>query len=174
MREYFEFVSRPPVLSATLVALLVLLLAVFPAIPIGGESLDAKAGYTYPEVVVAMEGYGEQGRRVYAWSSGTLDTLLPVVYVSLMAGLVYRFRPTERVWKLAYLPLAAGVLDLCENVLIILMLTWYPDVSASQVAGASFFTVSKGYAILICAALAIVLAVVATVRRGRRRIDPTS
>ena len=30
MREYFEFVSRPPVLGATLAAVLVLLLAVFP------------------------------------------------------------------------------------------------------------------------------------------------
>ena len=137
MREYFEFVSRTLVLSATLIAVLVLLVAVVPALPIGGEMLDVKAGYTYPEVVAAMEGYGEQGRRVYAWSSGTLDTLLPVVYVSLLAGLVYRLRPTERLWKLAHLPLAAGVLDLCENVLIILMLTRYPDVSARQVAGAS-------------------------------------
>lgn len=121
-----------------------------------------------------MEGYGEQGRRVYAWFSGTLDTLMPVFYVNLMAGLIYRFRPTERVWRLAYLPLAAGLLDLCENALIILMLTRYPDLSASQVAAASFFTVSKGYALLICAALAIVLAASATVRRGRRRGGRTS
>lgn len=128
--------------------------------------LDVKAGYTYQEVVAAMESYGEQGRLVYVWSSVILDTLLPVAYVSLLTGLVYRFRPTERLWKLAYLPLAAGVLDLCENVLIVLMLTRYPNVSIEQVASASFFTVSKGYAVMLCVALALVLGVAAAVRRG--------
>ena len=61
MREYFEFVSRTWVLSATLATVLILVLSVFPALPIGGEMLDVKAGYTYPEVIAAMESYGEQG-----------------------------------------------------------------------------------------------------------------
>ena len=174
MRAYFDFVSRTLVLSAALVTVLVLLLVVFPALPIGGEMLDVKAGYTLPEVVAAMESYGDQGRRLYSWSSAILDTVLPAVYVSLLAGLIYRFRATERLWKLAYLPLAAGVLDLCENVLIISMLTRHPDVSAPQVAIASFFTVSKAYGVLVCMALAGALAVVAAARRGRRVLDRTS
>ena len=174
MRGHFEFISRTPVLSAALMTVLVLLLAVFPALPIGGEMLDVRAAYTYPEVVAAMEGYGEQGRRVYAWSSGILDTLMPVAYVSLLAGVVYRLRPTNRLWRLAHLPLATGVLDLCENVLIILMLTRYPDVSAGHVAVASFFTASKGYAMLISLALAVALAFAAAVRRARRGLDRTS
>jgi len=117
-----------------------------------------------------MESYGEQGRRVYAWSSATLDMLLPVVYGGLLAGFIYRFRPMERLWRMANLPLAAGVLDLCENVLIILMLTRYPEVSASLVTSASFLTVSKGYALKACVALAVVLAIVAAIRHGRRRL----
>ena len=80
MKECFEFAGKTPVLSATLVTVLVLLLAVFPILPIGGQMLDVMAGYTCPDVVAAMESYGEQGRRVYAWSSGTLDMLFPVVY----------------------------------------------------------------------------------------------
>ena len=167
MRELFESASRTRVLSATLVTVLVLLVAVFPALPIGGEMLDVRAGYTYPEAVAAMESYGEQGRRVYAWSSGILDTLMPVVYVSFLAGFVYRFRPTERLWRLAYLPLAAGVLDLSENVQVVLMLTRYPDVSTWQVASASLFTLSKQYAILICLALVMTLAAASAVRRAR-------
>ena len=170
MRQYLESASRTPVLSATLLAMLVLLVVVFPALPIGGEMLDVRtAGYTYAEAVAAMESYGERGRQVYAWSSATLDVLLPVVYVSFLAGFVYRFRPTERLWKLACLPLAAGVLDLCENVQVVLMLTRYPDVSAGQVAVASWFTLSKGYAVSLCLLLAIVLAAVAAVRRVRPR-----
>ena len=52
-----------------------------PALPIGGDVFDVKSGYTHREVVVAQSN-GEQGRRVYAWSSATLDTSLLVVYVS--------------------------------------------------------------------------------------------
>ena len=168
MKKYFAFASRTPALSATLVATLVLLVVVFPALPIGGEMLDVKTGYTYAEAVAVMESYGERGRQVYAWSSLTLDALLPFVYVSFLAGFVYRFRPTERLWILACLPLAAGVLDLCENVQVVLMLTRYPDVSPGQVAVASWFTLSKGYAVSACLLLAIALAAVAAARRIRR------
>lgn len=168
MRTYFESVSATPMLAANLVLALILV-AAFPALPIGGEMLDVKSGYTYREAVAAFESYGEQGRRVYAWSSATLDTLLPVAYASLLAGLVYRFRPTERLWKLAYLPIGAGVLDLCENIQIILLLVLYPDVSAWRVASASLFTTSKGYALSVCLALAATLAAVSAVRRRLHR-----
>ena len=174
MQAYLDFARRTPVLIATLVTTLVLLFAVFPALPIDGDLLDVRSGYTHEEVVVAMDRYGEQGRRVYAWSAATLDTLLPLVYVSLLAGAVYRFRPTERAWRLVWLPVAAGALDLGENVQIIVMLTRYPDVSAGQVAMASLFTQWKGYALLFSLALAAVLAVVAAVRRDRRAPDATS
>jgi len=157
MRKYCAFASRTPALSATLVATLALLVVVFPALPIGGEMLDVKTGYTYAEAVAAMESYGERGRQVYAWSSLTLDALLPFVYVSFLAGFVYRFRPTERLWSLACLPLAAGVLDLVENIQVVLMLTRYPDVSAGQVAVASCFTLSKMYAVSACLLLVIAL-----------------
>ena len=174
MQAYLEFVSRTRVLVATFAATLVLLVAVFPALPVEGDLLDVRSGYTHEEVVDAMEGYGERGRRVYAWSSATMDTLLPLAYVSLLAGFVFRFRPTERAWRLAWLPVAAGALDLGENLQIIVMLTRYPDVSAGQVAMASLFTQWKGYALLLSLALAVVLAVVAAVRRGRGAPDGTS
>ena len=171
MKAYLDFASKTLVLGGTLATTLVLIFAAFPALPIGGEMLDVKAGYSHEEAIAAMGGYGEQGRRVYAWSAGTLDTLLPLVYASFLAGIIYRFRPTERYWRLACLPLLAGVLDLGENVQIILMLTGYPDVSAAQVASASFFTALKGYALLLSLALAVVLAIAAAVRRLRRAPD---
>lgn len=170
MRKYFEAVSTTPVLGASLAATLILLLAVFPALPIGGEMLDVKSGgYTHAEAVAALESYGEAGRRTYAWSAATLDTLLPLAYVSLLAGLVYRFRPTERLWTLALLPVGAGVADLGENLSIILLLVSWPDVSAGQVATASLFTLSKGYAGSLSLALAVAPAPVAVVRRELRR-----
>ena len=126
MRSTLDFASRTPILGGALLSTLILLFAVFPALPIGGEMLDVSPGYSHEEVIAAMESYGEQGRRVYAWSSATLDTLLPLVYVSLLAGAIYRFRPTERSWRLASLPVAAGALDLGENIQIIVMLDRLP------------------------------------------------
>ncbi len=169
MRTYFESAGTTPALAAALLSTLVLVLGVFPALPIGGEMLDVKSGYTFEEAVAALEGYGEQGRRLYGWSSATLDTLLPLVYGSLFAGLIYRFRPAERLWRLAYLPIGAGVLDLCENVQIILLLISYPDVPASQVASASLFTLAKGYTVSGCVLLAAALTAVSAARYGLNR-----
>lgn len=166
MRTYLEHASMMPVLGIMPVVALILLIAVFPVLPIGGESLDSRNGYTHQEAVAAMEGYGEGGRRLYAWSSATLDTLLPIVYASFLAGLIYRLRPTERVWRLSYLPLVAGGLDLGENVQIVLMLAQYPDVSAGQVAVASSFTLLKSFAISSCLALTAAIAAIWAVRRA--------
>ncbi len=165
MRRLFEASSAAWVLLATFASALILLAVVFPALPVGGEMLDVMRGYTSSEALAALDGYGEAGRRAYAWASLTLDTLLPAAYASFLAGLIYRFRPTERMWRLAWLPPAAGVIDLGENIQIVLMLMRYPDISAVQVASASLFTMLKGYAILICLMLAISLAVVAVGRR---------
>ncbi len=167
MRKYFEACSGTLALWATMVSSVVLLVVAFPALPIGGEMLDVRGGYTYPEALAALEGYGESGRRAYAWASATLDTLFPVLYASFLAGLVYRFRPAERWWRLAYLPLAVALIDLGENVQIVLMLTRYPGISTGQVAAASLFTSLKGVAFLLCLALAISLAVITWIRRAR-------
>ena len=45
MRRYFEFASGSAVSGATLAAAAVLVAFVFPAVPIGGETLDTRAGY---------------------------------------------------------------------------------------------------------------------------------
>jgi len=115
MKKWFEFASQTRVLAATFVLTLVFLFVVFPALPVNGELLDYKSSYTHDEAMAAMEEYGPEGRRVYAWASPTLDTLFPIVYVSFFAGLIYRCRPTERLWWLAFIPVAAGIVDLGEN-----------------------------------------------------------
>lgn len=167
MRRCLEACGGTPVLGATGVATLILLVVGFPALPIGGEMLDVRGAYTHSEALAALESYGEAGRRVYFWASVTLDTLLPVLYASFLAGLLYRFRPVERLWGLAFLPVAAGLVDLGENIQILLMLARYPDISAGQVAVASLFTSAKGAAVLVCLGLALAFALVAGVRRLR-------
>ena len=172
MRRYFELAARPLVLVLTFLAT-VFLLAVFPAIPVGGELLDVRSGYGYDEAMAALAGYGADGRRLYVWSSATLDTLLPVAYATFLAGLVYRFGPRERLRVLAWFPVALGALDLCENVQIIAMLVGFPDITGAQVASASAFTVAKNLAFAACFAYAVVVVLVAVVRRLLGRWRPT-
>lgn len=140
MRRYFAFAARTPVLLTSLVCALVILFGVFPALPIGAEVLDVRDGYSYPELIAAMQQYGASGRRVYAWASPTVDTLFPLSYVTLFCGILYRFRPLERLWIIAWVPVLAGIWDLCENAQITAMLLMYPDIGETQVAWASFFT----------------------------------
>ena len=143
MRNYFEFAGRTGVLAATFAATAAFLFLVFPNLPIEGEMLDLKPGYSHEEAMDAMEGYGADGRTTYAWASAVLDTLFPLTYVTFFAGLIYRFRLTEGTWVLAFVPVFAGIWDLAENAQITAMLIQYPDVSAGQVAWASTFTSIK-------------------------------
>lgn len=141
--RYFRFASRTPVLLATCAGVLIWLLLVFPALPIGGDVLDIRAGYSHAELVAAMEAYGASGRRVYAWASPTLDSIFPALYVTLFSGLLTRLRPSDGWTWLAWIPVFAGFWDLCENAQITAMLLMYPDVGQTQVAWASFFTEVK-------------------------------
>ena len=172
LTRWIEFTAKTPILLTTAFIAVMLLVVMFPALPIGGELLDARFGYTHAEVVDALAVYGADGRHVYLWASLTLDTLLPVAYAALLAGLVYRLRPKDRLGALSIVPLAAGVLDLGENAQIAAMLVGYPDVSRVQVAVASLFTQAKVIALLASLALVGTLVVLAVLRRIWRRHDP--
>ena len=133
-RKYFEFASGTKPLLISFAGVLLMVLWVFPSLPIGGEMIDLKLSYDLAAIEHAMAQYGASGRAVYALASPTIDTLFPVLYVTFFAGLLYRFRPNERLWLAAFVPLVAGVWDLCENAQITAMLLQYPVLSARQVA----------------------------------------
>lgn len=170
MKPYFEFSGRTRTLLVTLAATVAFLFLVFPNLPINGEMLDLKPGYSYDEAMASLEEYGPDGRVVYAWGSMLLDTLFPLVYVTLFAGLIYRFRLTERTWWLAFVPVVAGIWDLMENLQITAMLIRYPDIGAAQVAWASAFTMVKGYLGPVYQILGIGLFLVAVIRRVSTRV----
>ena len=174
MRSYFEFAGRTGTLAVTFAATAVFLVLVFPNLPVGGELLDMKSDYSHEEAMASMEQYGLDGRTTYAWASVLLDTLFPVSYVTFFAGLIYRFRLTEGLWTLAFVPVVAGLWDLAENAQITAMLVRYPDVGATQVAWASAFTTVKGCIGPVYQILGVGLLLLATLRgtvrwiRGRR------
>ncbi len=170
MRTYFAFAGRTGTLAVTFAATAVFLILVFPNLPVDGQLLDLKPGYSYDEAMALMAQYGPDGRATYAWSSVLLDTLFPISYVTLFAGLIYRFRLTEGTWWLAFVPVAAGLWDLAENAQIAAMLVRYPDIGATQVAWASAFTAAKGWMGPIYQTLGAGLLLLAMVRNVVRAI----
>ncbi|MCY3641588.1 MAG: hypothetical protein OXH37_11300, partial [Gammaproteobacteria bacterium] len=78
MRSYFEFAGRTGTLALTFAATAAFLVVVFPNLPIGGEMLDMKPGYSHEEAMASMAEYGPDGRTTYAWASAVLDTLFPI------------------------------------------------------------------------------------------------
>ena len=167
VHRYLESVARTPALIVALFVT-VLLAAIFPTIPIGGEMLDVRQGYCHGEVMEAMAQYGEAGRRAYIWASASLDTLFPIAACSLLAGLVFRLRPNERLGTLVLVPIAGAFFDFGENIQIMVMLAGYPDISATQVAAASTFTQLKWLAINASFLLVIALGATALIRRMLR------
>lgn len=156
--------AKTPSLIVTAL-LTVALLTGLPLIPIGGEMLDARFGYSYEEAMEAMGRYGEPGRLVYVRTSATLDIVLPVAYVGLLVGLMVRLRP--RGGLAIVLPVGAGLFDLCENAQVVAMLLKYPNVVPSQVLLASIATQLKATLFLASVATVLLFALLALLSRWR-------
>ena len=171
-RKFFGFAAGSKPLIASFIGVVLMVAWVFPALPVHGELIDLKLHYTLADIKAAMQQYGADGRAVYAWASPTVDTLFPVLYVTFFSGLLYRFRPSERLWVLAFIPLISGVWDLCENAQITAMLLQYPDISERQVAIASFFTTTKHVLSAVYELGALVLLALALKRHVRLTLAP--
>lgn len=169
MREYLNFASHTGTLVVTFLVSISLLFLVFPVIPINGESLDVQSWYTHDEAMTLLEGYGSDGRTIYLWSSLLLDTLFPVMYVTFLAGLIHRFRLSDRAWRVALIPVLAGILDLSENVQISLMLTSYPDIGELQATSAAIFTAAKHWMFYISGIIALTLVALGAIKAVWRR-----
>lgn len=131
--------------------------------------LDTLPGYSPSQARELLVQYGAEGRRLYALASPTLDTLLPISYVTFFAGAVHRCGLPQRLGWLALLPVVVGVWDLLQNLQITLLLLGYPDISDRQIQWASFFTWVKGSVLIPAVSLLLMLAVLYRTQAKRRR-----
>lgn len=167
-QNFFEFAAGTRALLISFTGILLMLLLVFPALPVNGELIDLKLHYTLADIEAAMRQYDPQGRAVYALASPTVDTVFPLLYVTFFAGLIYRLRPAQRLWVLAFIPVVAGFWDLCEDAQITAMLLQYPDLSVRQVATASIFTSIKHLLSAVYELTALMFLALFLLRRARR------
>lgn len=125
------------------------------SIPLVGRSAPSMklfdvspAGYTVEYAISLLNAIGPEGRNLYLSLQLPLDFVYPglfiVSYSLLFAWLLDKnYDLRSKIYYALYLPIFAGLFDYLENVLVILMLKTYPDLSAGLVFAASFATVTK-------------------------------
>lgn len=103
-----------------------------------------------------VEAYGDQGRVIYRLFELSADIAYPVIYsLFLSLGITWLFRRTlrleSRLQKLNLLPFFSALLDLCENLGIVGLLSTYPR----QYTALAVFTIVANTAkwILVAASL---------------------
>lgn len=159
MAALLNFLSRTPVLIGAFALFLVsgALFGVFmPAA--GGELLDMQmTGAAAGDILSAMT---PEARTAHIWITALLDTLYPLAYGGVLAGIAWRFG--GRLRSLAILPAIIGVVsDFAENALQLAALSGSPG----WLAGKDIITPLKFGAIAAAALIALVLLVAALLRR---------
>lgn len=106
------------------------------------------AGYTHAQALTLLESLGRAGRETYLFPQLALDFVYPGLFAicySLMLIWLYskRIRPDSKWLYLAVIPILGGLFDYIENILIIRMITSFPDVTEGLVSVASGATLLK-------------------------------
>lgn len=129
MTRVFDFLGRTPVLLASLVAMVALGAALRAASAYAGPLLDFV--YSGDAAAAQIAGMTAAQRSAHAWATGVLDTLYPLAYGGLFAGLAARFGGTWR--GLAPLPMLAGIVfDYAENAVQVAALNGVSGVIAAK------------------------------------------
>jgi hypothetical protein len=136
----------------TMAVYLVMLLVTIPRVKSHSPDTElfdlSPAGYSHSQAMTLLESLGHDGRDAYLFPQLALDFVYPGLFAicySLMLIWVYskRVRSDSKFLYLASLPVLGGLFDYVENILIIRMITTFPDVSKGLVSVASGFTLMK-------------------------------
>lgn len=105
-------------------------------------------GYTYEYAKELLVNMGNGGRDLYLYNQLPLDFLYPALFAIscslLLSWLFLKIKsPSSKLFYFCLVPVAAGVFDYIENIMIISLLTGYPDISSAQVGVSSFVTIVK-------------------------------
>ena len=129
----------------------------------GVEATSPDLSFTYSaaDLYRTADAYGASGRSAYVRQRATFDVVWPLVYVAFLAtgtSWVYRrLGSGSRFWRRAnLLPVAAGLLDLLENVCTSAVMIRYPEQTPVVATLAPLFSTAKWVA--LAAAFAVLVA----------------
>ncbi len=103
--------------------------------------LDLRFSYTGEIVNQSFISIGEEGRQLYFFSALIIDTIYPLLYVSLFLGAYYKLFKVKIF--LLILPLSAGFFDILENIQVSLLILNYPTLSSQNIFYSSTSTSIK-------------------------------
>lgn len=134
------------------------------------ESPDAKRHYSPDELYAFLDGIGENGRNLYAWTQITLDVIYPVVYCLLFAILLVALYRWEKLRCVVWLPLLTGVFDLLENVTTAYLAATFGAGRNDGLASLSpIFSTGKWWGVSLCLVLIVLGAIWSAVAWFRRK-----
>ena len=106
------------------------------------------SGYSFVYALELLHALGAKGRDLYLYQQLPLDFIYPGLFaVSCCLLLSWLFAKSlnanSKMFYLCFVPLVAGLFDYLENILIVRMLTSYPNVAELHVSIASILTILK-------------------------------
>jgi hypothetical protein len=141
-------------------------------------SPDTSFWYSADRLYALAEAYGEDGRSAYVLARVTFDVVWPLVYTAmlvLVTGWLLRrsFEAGHPARLLVLLPLAALLADYAENLCTAVVMARYPATTPVLAELAGVMTALKWTTLSAAFLVVPVLAVVAFLRRGRNKPQPT-
>jgi hypothetical protein len=146
INDYLNFISKKKS-QITIFILLNICGLIFFLLPhdIFANMLDLRFSYNEEIVKQSFVLIGEDGRQLYFFSALIIDTIYPLLYVSLFVGAYYKLFRENAV--LFIFPLTAGIFDISENIHVSLLLSNFPTLSSQNVFYSSTSTSIKWIAI---------------------------
>ncbi len=135
--------------------------------------LDTRlGGYSFTDIQATFDGIGIEGLGVWL-QIYALDFLFPFVYsVSMMIGINLELNKLEfsakKIRLLVFLPLAAGITDYTENILLLSQILSYPNLSAFVIAIASVVTQLKWVLVLVSFSVIVFLLILIVFRSVKK------
>ena len=137
----------------------------------GGVLLDVKPSFSEQAIYQRLSGYGEQGRKNYAFRNITVDILLPLAVFPALFLLMLRALEGSSIGRfprafLLALPFLYVIFDFAENGTVLVLLAYFPDRVHLLAAVLPYLTLVKRAASLLALAIPILIFGIALVRRG--------
>ena len=144
--NYLNFISKKKS-QITIFILLNICGLIFFLLPhdIFANMLDLKFSYNEEVVKRSFVLIGEDGRQLYFFSALIIDTIYPLLYVSLFIGAYFKLFKKNAF--LFIFPLMAGLFDISENIHVSLLLSNFPTLSSQNIFYSSTSTSIKWIAI---------------------------
>ncbi|MFK8035776.1 MAG: hypothetical protein AB8B94_16705 [Hyphomicrobiales bacterium] len=108
--------------------------------------LDFDRGYSVERVRKVFDSYGAEGFALYGRIQ-LLDIFNPAIYSLIFACLIYLLWKNKGYRWVVAPPLAAGLLDYCENLTLFLLSRSYPEISPQLVTISSTLSLIKNVAL---------------------------